>query len=56
MTKVLAETVGAKERIVALDISPKMVNTARRRISTRQNVEVHLAEVEAYMLKRGASI
>lgn len=37
---------------MALDISPKMVETARRRIASRQNVEVHLAEVEAFPLEK----
>jgi demethylmenaquinone methyltransferase/2-methoxy-6-polyprenyl-1,4-benzoquinol methylase len=54
LTEILAGKVGAKGHIVALDISPKMVETARRRIASRQNVEVHLAEVEAFPLPEGA--
>ena len=51
LTEILARKVGANGHIVALDISPKMVKTARRRVASRQNVEVHLAEVEAFPLQ-----
>jgi demethylmenaquinone methyltransferase/2-methoxy-6-polyprenyl-1,4-benzoquinol methylase len=51
LTEILARKVGANGHIVALDISPKMVETARRRVASRQNVEVHLAEVEAFSLQ-----
>ncbi|MDI6811601.1 MAG: class I SAM-dependent methyltransferase [archaeon] len=53
LTEILATKVGTKGHIVALDISPKMVETARRRMASRQNVEVHLAEVEAFPLQDG---
>ncbi|MEA2074545.1 MAG: class I SAM-dependent methyltransferase [Euryarchaeota archaeon] len=51
LTEILTRKVGANGHIVALDISPKMVKTARRRVASRQNVEVHLAEVEAFPLQ-----
>ena len=52
LTEILAEKVGAKGHIVALDISPKMVEAARHRVASRQNVEVHLAEVDAFPLEK----
>ncbi len=49
LTEILAEKVGPKGEIVAIDISPAMVSEARRKISDLRNVEVLIGPVEEYV-------
>ncbi len=53
LTEVLADRVGPQGRITALDISPKMVEAAQKRLTGRKNVEVHLSAVETFPLEKG---
>lgn len=46
LTEILSDCVGEEGSVVALDISPMMVDEARRRLSVRENVEIHLCPVE----------
>ena len=50
LTEVLSNQVGAKGKVVALDISPKMVDVARERLSGHQNIEIHTAAIEDFPL------
>ena len=52
LTEVLSNQVGAKGKVVALDISPRMIDVARERLSGHQNVEIHTAAIEDFPLKR----
>ena len=54
LTEILAGRVGPRGRVVALDISPKMVEAALRRVARFQNTEVHLAAVEEFPLQGGS--
>jgi ubiquinone/menaquinone biosynthesis C-methylase UbiE len=51
LTEILSDQVGEPGRVTALDISPKMVEAARKRLDGRQNVEVHLSTLESFPLK-----
>jgi ubiquinone/menaquinone biosynthesis C-methylase UbiE len=53
LTEVLSDRVGPQGRVVALDISPKMVEETRKRLAGRQNVEIHLSPLESFPLDRG---
>jgi demethylmenaquinone methyltransferase/2-methoxy-6-polyprenyl-1,4-benzoquinol methylase len=46
LTEILAQKVGESGRVVALDISARMVELARERVSGRKNVEVHQQTIE----------
>jgi len=54
LTEILAEKVGDSGRVVALDISARMVELARRRMSGKKNVEVHQQTIEDFPLKEGS--
>jgi demethylmenaquinone methyltransferase/2-methoxy-6-polyprenyl-1,4-benzoquinol methylase len=51
LTEILSDQAGELGRVTALDISPKMVEAARKRVAGRQNVEVHLSSLESFPLK-----
>ena len=51
LTEILAERVGDSGGVVALDISAKMVELARKRVSHKRNVEVHHQTLEDFPLK-----
>jgi demethylmenaquinone methyltransferase/2-methoxy-6-polyprenyl-1,4-benzoquinol methylase len=51
LTEILSDRVGKEGSVVALDISPKMVQEALRRTATRQNVVIHLSPVEDFPLE-----
>lgn len=47
LTEVLAERVGPLGRVVAMDISPQMVDAAYRRLDSYDNVELYQGSIEA---------
>ena len=51
LTEVLSDRVGEKGSVTALDISPLMVEEARRRNATRDNIEIHLGPLEDFPLE-----
>ena len=51
LTEILSDHVGNKGLVVALDISPMMVETARRRTAARENVEIHLGAVADFPME-----
>ena len=51
LTEILAEKVGDSGRVVALDISARMVELARKRVTGKNNVEVHQQTIEDFPLK-----
>jgi demethylmenaquinone methyltransferase/2-methoxy-6-polyprenyl-1,4-benzoquinol methylase len=48
LTQVLSDQVGSEGKVVAMDISPKMVDVAREKLSGHQNVEIHTAAIEDF--------
>lgn len=48
LTKILSDTVGRGGRVVALDISPKMIAKCRRRVENAGNVGVYFGAVEDF--------
>ena len=50
LTEILSDLVGEEGSVVALDISSKMVDEARRRTAARRNVEIHLCPMEEFPL------
>jgi SAM-dependent methyltransferase len=50
LTKILSDRVGPQGRVVALDISPKMVEETRKRLAARHNVEIYLSTLESFPL------
>lgn len=54
LTGMLADRVGLEGRVIALDISPKMVEAARVRVADRENVEVHQAVLETFRVADGS--
>jgi len=50
LTEILSDRVGPRGQVLALDISPRMVESARERTKDRSNVQVLLAPVEAVPL------
>jgi demethylmenaquinone methyltransferase/2-methoxy-6-polyprenyl-1,4-benzoquinol methylase len=51
LTEILSNHVGNEGAVVALDISPMMIDEARRRTSGRGNVEIHLCAMEEFPLE-----
>jgi ubiquinone/menaquinone biosynthesis C-methylase UbiE len=51
LTEILSDHVEPTGVVVALDISPMMVNAARSRTATRENVEIHLSPVEDFLVE-----
>jgi SAM-dependent methyltransferase len=51
LTEILSDRVGPRGRVVALDISPKMAEESRRRLTGRPNAEIHLGALESYPLE-----
>lgn len=51
LTAILADLVGSTGCVLALDISSKMIDAARRRLGMRDNVSLECASVESYPLK-----
>ena len=47
LTEVLAEKVGPQGQVVAMDISPRMVDAARQRLIRFANVDLRLGQIEA---------
>lgn len=54
LTEILSERVGPSGRVLALDISAKMVEVAGRRVEGLGNVAVHQAELEVFPFLEGA--
>lgn len=54
LTEILSDRVGENGLVMALDISPKMIDMARARNAARGNVEIHLSPVEAFPVEKGA--
>jgi len=54
LTEILSDHVGEDGSVVALDISPKMIDEARRRTAKRRNVEIHLSTVENFPLEKNS--
>jgi ubiquinone/menaquinone biosynthesis C-methylase UbiE len=54
LTKILSDRVEKEGLVVALDISPGMVDEARRRTGARRNVEIHLGPVENFPIKKNS--
>ncbi|MFH1488602.1 MAG: class I SAM-dependent methyltransferase [Pseudomonadota bacterium] len=52
LTAILSDRVGKDGSVVALDISPKMVDKAKAGTAARDNVEIHLSPMEAFPLER----
>jgi SAM-dependent methyltransferase len=52
LTEILSDRIGEKGSVTALDISPLMVEEARRRTATRENVEIHLGPIEDFPLEK----
>lgn len=52
LTEILSDRVGAAGKILALDISPKMIEAARTRLGGRRNVEIRTAALETFPLGR----
>jgi demethylmenaquinone methyltransferase/2-methoxy-6-polyprenyl-1,4-benzoquinol methylase len=52
LTEVLSNQVGSEGKVVAMDISPKMIEAAKARLNNRQNIEIHAAAVEDFPLQR----
>ncbi len=48
LTEILAGAVGPRGRVEALEISPRMVEASRQRVSGRRNVRVHHVALEEY--------
>jgi len=51
LTEILSNHVGKSGLVVALDISPMMVEAARRRTGVRPNTEIHQCAVEEFWMK-----
>lgn len=51
LTEVLSNQVGGKGKVVAMDISPNMVETAKARLTNHQNVEIHTSALEDFPFK-----
>jgi len=51
LTEILSNHVGRSGLVVALDISPLMVEAARRRTGVRPNIEIHQCAVEEFWVK-----
>ncbi|SKA82015.1 Ubiquinone/menaquinone biosynthesis C-methylase UbiE [Paucidesulfovibrio gracilis DSM 16080] len=54
LTERLAQTVGPKGSVTALDISPRMVESARTRLTGMDNAEVLVADLERCVLPKRA--
>ncbi len=54
LTEILSDRVGEAGSVVALDISPGMIEEARRRIDKRENVEIHLCAMEDFPLEENS--
>jgi ubiquinone/menaquinone biosynthesis C-methylase UbiE len=50
LTEILSDQVGQEGSVVALDISPRMIDVARLRTAERKNVEIHLCAMEDFPL------
>jgi demethylmenaquinone methyltransferase/2-methoxy-6-polyprenyl-1,4-benzoquinol methylase len=54
LTEILSEHVGEEGFVVGLDISPRMIDEARRRTAKRANLEIHLCAVEDFPLEENS--
>ncbi len=54
LTEILADFVGTDGLVMALDISPKMVEACRRRLGARRNVKIQCAAVEEFPFPKEA--
>ena len=52
LTEILAEKVGSRGRVLAMDISPRMTEVTRTRLGSRPNVEVFCSRLEDLPLPR----
>jgi ubiquinone/menaquinone biosynthesis C-methylase UbiE len=55
LTEILADWVGSGGLIIALDISPRMIEACRRRLGARRNVKIQCAAVEDFAFPKEAS-
>jgi 2-polyprenyl-3-methyl-5-hydroxy-6-metoxy-1,4-benzoquinol methylase len=54
LTEILADSVGSDGLVMALDISPKMIEACRRRLAARRNVKIQCAAVEEFSFPKEA--
>ncbi len=54
LTEILADRVGSEGLVMALDISPRMIEACRRRLASRRNVKVQCAAVEDFAFPKEA--
>lgn len=54
LTKILADTIGDEGRLIAFDISPKMIARCRSRIGQNENVELYLGTAEHFLFEKQA--
>ena len=54
LTEILADCVGSDGLVMALDISPRMIEACRRRLGARRNVKIQCAAVEDFAFPKEA--
>jgi len=54
LTEILADWVGSDGLVMALDISPRMIEACRRRLAARRNVKIQCAAVEDFAFPKEA--
>lgn len=54
LTEILSDWVGSNGLVMALDISPRMIEACRRRLAARRNVKIECAAVEDFAFPKGA--
>jgi len=54
LTEILSDHIGEDGSVVALDISPRMIDEARRRTAKRGNVGIHLSAIEDFPLEKNS--
>ena len=54
LTEILADRIGPGGLVVALDVSPRMVEACRRRLKARRNVKIQCAAVEEFLFPKSS--
>ena len=54
LTEILSDAVGSGGLVMALDISPRMIEACRRRLGARRNVKIQCAAVEDFAFPKEA--
>lgn len=54
LTEILSDWVGSNGLVMALDISPRMIEACRRRLAARRNVKIECAAVEDFAFPKEA--